>query len=392
MRQRELTVCAELAGRQADMIRLLRDLVMFDSPSRNREGVGAVSARIGEFLRIEGVATASIPNETYGDGLRASAAPDAAGPPVLLMGHCDTVFPEGEAMRRPFRVKDGCAYGPGVADMKGGLVLNAFVLAALARSGWADCPVVGLFTVDEEISSPWSRTVIEEASRGARAVFNSEPGRPNGNVVIGRKGGFFFRLEIQGKAAHSGVNFSSGINAVTEAAHKVVALERLTDPEQGVTANPGAIGGGHAFNIVAAEAFVEAEVRYRNRADRDRIRLEIERLASTSTVAGTTTRLLPHGEFPPMEETGGSRALFDIYAGAAAELGFEVSGEFSGGCSDAGFTASNGIPTLCGVGPVGGLPHTEQEYLKIDTLVPRAQALALSILRSGRTDPDRQAH
>jgi glutamate carboxypeptidase len=382
MTPQERAVCAHIATRKAAMIELLADVVNIDSQSRDSDGVGAVTGRIDDFLRAQGIATTSFAHAAYGKCLRATLASGAAGPPVVMMGHCDTVFPKGEAARRPFRIDRSLAYGPGVSDMKGGVVLNAFVLEALARSDAAACPVIGLFTADEEIASPWSRSIIAETCRSARAVLNTEAARPNGNFVSARKGGVFFRLEIEGKAAHSGANFSAGVSAITEAASKVLALNGLTDLDQGITANSGAIGGGQAFNVVAANAFIEAEVRYRNLADRARLYAEIERIAAESAVAGTKTRLIVHGEFPPMEESAGSRALQEVYRAAAAETGIETRGEFSGGCSDAGFTASANIPTLCGVGPVGGLAHTEDEYLDIDTLVPRAQALAMTVLRS----------
>ena len=147
----------------------------------------------------------------------------------MLMGHRDTVFPKGEPTRRPFRIENGNAYGPGVADMKAGLVMNAFVLAAFQKFGGAPAPLVGLFTSDEEIGSPACRPIIEAEARRARAVFNSEPGRPTGNVVNGRKGGVFMKMEITGKAAHSGGNFSDGISAIEELARKIIALHAITD-------------------------------------------------------------------------------------------------------------------------------------------------------------------
>jgi glutamate carboxypeptidase len=382
MTQLERDVCAHLATRKSAMVELLANIVNISSQSRDSEGVGAVIDRIDDFLRPCGIGTEVFSNPAYGKCLRANLDPGAASSPVVLMGHCDTVFPKAEVARRPFSLTQGRAYGPGVADMKGGVVLNAFVLEALARGGDMGCPVVGLFTADEEIASPWSRTIILETCQGASAVLNSEATRANGNFVSARKGGVFFRLEIEGKAAHSGANFAAGVSAVTEAASKVLAISGLTNLDHGITANPGAIGGGQAFNIVAASAFIEAEVRYRSLADRDRLRAEIDRIATESRVGGVKTKLIVHGEFPPMEDSAASRALQETYSLAAAAVGIETHGEFSGGCSDAGFSASAGIPTLCGVGPVGGLAHTEDEYLEVDTLVPRAQALAMTILRT----------
>ena len=143
--------------------------------------------------------------------------------------------------RRPFTIRDGVAYGPGVADMKAGLVMNCFVLAAFAKFGGAPAPLVGLFTGDEEIGSPEGRAVIENEARRARVVFNSEPGRVSGNVVTGRKGGVFMQMRITGKAAHSGGNFTDGISAIEELARKIQAIHALTDLDRGITLNVGLV-------------------------------------------------------------------------------------------------------------------------------------------------------
>src|SRR5690606_38297311 len=170
-------------------------------------------------------------------------------------------FSQGEASRRPFRIENGRAYGPGVSDMKAGLVMNAFVLAAFRKFG-APVPVVGLITSDEEIGSPSSRPIIEAAAREARAVLNAEPGRPGGNVVTGRKGGVFMRMTIEGRPAHSGGNFENGISAIGELAHKIVAIHKLTDLTKGTTLNVGIVRGGEALNMVAPSAEAELDLRY----------------------------------------------------------------------------------------------------------------------------------
>jgi glutamate carboxypeptidase len=273
------------------------------------------------------------------------------------------------------------AYGPGVADMKGGLVVNAFVLAALAGSSASRLPLVGLFTADEEIASPSSRPVIEREARGARAVFNSEPGRPSGNVVVGRKGGIFMRFDVRGKAAHSGSAFTQGISAIEEAAHKVLALHALTDLDRGVTVNVGVIGGGQTLNTIAPHAFGEMDLRYIHAAERDACLERVEAAVRDCTVPGTRGELTVTGEFLPLEPSPDGQALFELFSACARSVGLETGSEFSGGCADSGAAAAMGAPTLCGTGPVGGHSHAESEYIEVETLVPRAKAMALSILR-----------
>jgi glutamate carboxypeptidase len=372
-----------LAGERAAMLGLLEDLVNTDSGSYDKPGVDAVGDLIRSFLDASGIVHETVANDTFGDGIRATVG-GGANTTILLMGHRDTVFPKQEASRRPFRIDNGRAYGPGVADMKAGLVMNAFVLAAFQKFGGAPAPLVGLFTADEEIGSPSSRPLIESEARRARAVFNSEPGRPNGNVVSGRKGGVFMRFEVTGKAAHSGANPELGISAIEELARKTVALHALTDRAKGTTVNVGLISGGQTVNTVAPWAKGEIDLRFVTPADRSAAMARIEEIMATSYLAGTSAKLEIAGEFLPLVETPEGKRLFDVYTSCAGELGLKVAGEFTGGCADSGFAANVGAPTLCATGPVGGRAHTPDEYLEVETIVPRAQTLALAVMRVGR--------
>jgi glutamate carboxypeptidase len=377
----EAQVTAWLAGQQQAMIDLLRATVEIDSGSYNKAGIDAVGAAIEAFLASQGIPTERLAQARHGDCIRAmvGAEPAAASPAnaptnIVLMGHRDTVFPDGEAKQRPFTIRDGIAYGPGVADMKAGLVMNAFVLAAFARFGGAPAPLVGLFTGDEEIGSPEGRPVIEAEARRARAVFNSEPGRVSGNVVTGRKGGVFSAFRITGKAAHSGGNFVEGISAIE-------AIHALTDLERGITLNVGLVSGGQSVNTVAPWAEGQIDLRYIHPEDRDEIMGRIEAIIARSFVPGTRAELAIKGEFLPLNQTPVARRLFELYVQSAADTGFATAGEFTGGCADSGFTAAVGAPTICAVGPVGGKAHSPDEFLRIDSLVPRAQAMARAILR-----------
>jgi glutamate carboxypeptidase len=269
--------------------------------------------------------------------------------------------------------------------MKAGLVMNAFILAAFHKFGGAPAPLVGLFTGDEEIGSPEGRPVIEAEARRARAVFNSEPGRISGNVVTGRKGGVFSLFRITGKAAHSGGNFQEGISAIEELARKIQAIHALTDLDRGITLNVGLVSGGQSVNTVAPWAEGQIDLRYVNPEDRDEIMGKIEKIIARSFVPGTRAELTIKGEFLPLNQTPAAKKLFDLYVDAAEDSGFATAGEFSGGCADSGFTAAAGAPTICAVGPVGGKAHSPDEFLRIDSLVPRAQAVARAILRLEKT-------
>ncbi len=385
----EAAITAWLATQHDAMIDLLRRMVDIDSGSYDKPGIDAVGAVVEQFLAGHGIAVERLPQSKHGDCLRAAAPwQGSAGPGggneaanILLMGHRDTVFPAGEAARRPFTVEGTTAYGPGVADMKAGLVMNCFVLAAFARFGGSPAPVVALFTGDEEIGSPEGRPVIEAEARQARVVFNSEPGRATGNVVTGRKGGVFMAMRVTGKAAHSGGAFTAGISAIEELAHKIIAIHALTDLDRGITLNVGLVFGGQSVNTVAPWAEGQIDLRYVEPADRDDVMARIAAIIARSAVPGTKTDLTIRGEFKPLVQTEAARRLFDLYVDSAAANGLHVEGEFSGGCADSGFTAGVGVPTICSVGPVGGKAHSPEEFLDLGSLVPRAQACARAILR-----------
>lgn len=366
----------------AEMVSLLEVLVNSDSSSRDKAAVDATGDILKAFFAKHDIPIETFPDATYGEAIRAYV--EVAGSnqrPVMLLGHRDTVFPPGEARRRPFRIEDGRAYGPGVADMKAGLVMNVFVLAAFKACNCAPAPLMALITSDEEIASPFSRAVIEQQARLARLVLNSEPGRASGNVVSGRKGGAFIRFEVFGKAAHSGANFSDGRSAIGEMAHKIVALHAMTDLDRGTTVNVGLVSGGQTVNTTAPHAVGEIDIRTMTTTDRQAALDQVAAIMAQSTVPDTHATWEILGEFLPLEGSAKSNQLLDLYLGVSAEQGVHIAGEFTGGCADSGYTAAQGIPTLCGLGPVGGKAHTVEEYMEVATMLPRAQAMAMTILR-----------
>jgi glutamate carboxypeptidase len=387
----EREVLAWLEQQREAMIELLGLVVNTDSNSYDKPGVDAVLGHFRKHLEERGLSpqlidTAPVDGARFGDCLEARlpAGDGGANGHILLLGHCDTVFPTGEAARRPFRVEGERAYGPGVADMKAGLVMNTFVLEALARFGGARHPLTVLYTSDEEIASGASRPVIEAEASGARAVFNAEPGRPSGNLVSGRKGAMFLTIEATGVAAHSGVAPEKGKSAIEELCRKVLDLHALTDLETGTTVNVGLIQGGQSINTVAPHARARVDVRFKTMAAMEAAEAAIREIVGRTYVQGTTTSLTEKAMFLPLEETPAGDALFEHYRACARDLGREPGREYTGGSADSGFTAAAGAPTLCGTGPVGEKAHSPHEVCHLDTMVPRAQALALAILRLDR--------
>ena len=367
-----------LAPRRAEMEALLQKLVNTESFSHDKPGNDRVGDLLAEFLAGPGIEIERIPVESFGDAIKVTVA-GPGNAHALMMGHRDTVFPTGTVAKRPYAAVGDRAYGPGVADMKSGLVLIAFVLKAFAATGGAPFPIVGLFTGDEEVGSDTGRPIIEKLAVGARAVLNMEPGRASGNVVSARKGGFWMKIDVKGRAAHAGVNHQAGRNAIEALARKVIRLHALTDYDAGITTNVGVIEGGIGHNTVASWASAEFDVRIVDEAQRAPIVAAIADILEAEDVPDTVaTGTMMSNRVPMAAET--SRDLLARYAAAAAEIGFSVGGEFTGGCADSGFTSAMGIPTLCGLGPVGEKAHTEDEVCHLETLVPRAQAVAATLI------------
>ncbi|MFI5446337.1 M20 family metallopeptidase [Polaromonas sp. UC242_47] len=362
-------------GQFDQYVKDLETLVNIDSGSRDQEGVRQVLAWLETFFKQR-----NIPCERHHHGetwvaLSASVGEAAAREKnILLLGHCDTVFPAGEAARRPFKVKDGIGYGPGVTDMKAGVLMNAYLLHAWQLMGRQDMALSCLFTSDEEIASPRSAEAVAAFSTRSAYVFNSEPGRPNGNVVIGRRGGVFFGLEIQGRAAHAGNNFYEGISAISSLADKIRQIDQLTSREDDVTVSVGLIRGGVSVNTVAPHASAEIDLRVPDMAQRDRYYTLIGDICRDNP-RGETSSLTIKGEFQSFVQSDASKRLAEMYLSTSVKHGLMVQGQFTGGCSDAGIASTCGAAVICAVGPSGGGYHTEDEYVDLGSVVPKASIL-----------------
>ncbi|HKK31500.1 MAG TPA: M20/M25/M40 family metallo-hydrolase, partial [Alphaproteobacteria bacterium] len=212
---------------------------------------------------------------------------------------------------------------------------------------------------------------------------NAEPGRESGNVVIARNGASFFKIKVTGVPAHSGGQHEKGISAIGELAHKITALHALTDYGIGTTVNVGLVQGGEAVNMVAPSATAAVDVRFKSMEARDAVWEKITPILEEAFVPGTKTEIIEHRGFLPVQQTPESKEIFDLYVKCGAQAGLTIGGEFSRGSADSGFTSQVGAPTVCGTGPVGGRAHTPEEFMRLDTMVPRAKTVALSIMRLG---------
>lgn len=379
----EQRLLAYLQTNEPALRALLGQLVDIDSNSHDHAGIATVFAALTDFLADHGIATSPIRDAGRAIAISAKTGPDRDR--QMLLGHCDTVFPTGEVMRRPFSVTDDKGTGPGILDMKGGVAINAFVLAALHKLD-VGIPVVALFTGDEEIASPLCRPVIEAMARASRVVFNGEPGRPSGNIVTRRKGALFCRIDATGVPAHSGANFTDGRSANQAVALLIPALHALTDLEAGITVNVGLMQGGISVNTTAERAWCEIDIRYVQPEQRAAMIACVQQRVNANPVEGTSLSFTIKGEFLPLTESKEQQEVASLYLDVSRELGRPTGAELSGGCADSGFTAAAGVPTICGLGPVGQFPHTPREYIEMPTLLERAEVLAVTMLRLHRRE------
>jgi glutamate carboxypeptidase len=386
-----------LRERYDDVLARIGELVEIDSGSFTAEGVNRVAdlcqARfeaggwtVERHRHRPGPEWAGPPLGDMVVGRRAGSRPVAeGGRRLLLLAHMDTVFDEGTAAARPFRASGGRAYGPGVTDDKAGVVCGFEAVEVLCDlAGFDDFAGITLVcSPDEEIGSPFSRPLIEALAGEHDVAVGLEAARTNGALVSARKGISAFTVEVAGKAVHAGVRPAEGANAVLEAAHKTVALQALNGRWPGVTCNVGVLRGGSRTNVVADRAVMQVEVRAATTAAFDQAMAEVGRIVAATTVAGTTAELLPAHRHPPMERTGAVAALVAEAQAVARDLGFEVGEAATGGAGDANTTAATGLATIDGLAPVGGEAHGPDEWLDLDSVVPRTALLAGLLARLG---------
>jgi glutamate carboxypeptidase len=315
------------------------------------------------------------------------------GPPggarVLLIGHLDTVFDPGTVATRPFRMEDGVAHGPGVTDMKSGLLAGLYALKALIgeRGGLPFERLVFVANPDEEIGSPTSTPHIRALAADVDVALVLECARANGDIVSSRKGIMDIRLHVKGRAAHAGVEPEKGRSAILEAARIVEDLHALNGRWPGVTVNVGVIGGGTRPNVVPEACRLEVDVRATSREALEVAEAELRRVAEATEVDDTTVEFDLMARWWPMEKLERSGRLVDHARTLAQVLGFEVKDTATGGASDANTTSGMGIPSLDGLGPIGGNDHSPAEYLDVDSIVPRTTLLA-GLLLAVAADPE----
>ena len=384
----DIQLLRDLAARRGDaFVAELEQMVNVDCGSYTREGVSVIAGLCADRMREHGwtvdrrVHEPAEGEQALGD-LVIGTLEGSGGPDVLLVGHTDTVFDEGTVAERPFRADGARAYGPGVSDMKGGLLTGFHAVEVLQEAGFdAFGRITYVCNPDEEIGSPWSGPLIRELAPAHDAAFVLEGARQNGDIVSARKGITDYSIEFVGRAAHAGVEPEKGANAVLAAAIATVAMQELNGRWPGVTVNVGVARGGTRTNVVAERCVLQVDLRSPELESLEAAEAEIDRICAGHGVDGVTARVVGNGWHRPMEKKEGGARLAALAIEIASELGFELRDAATGGASDANTTSAAGTPTIDGLGPIGGDDHAPAEWLDLTSVVPRIALLAGLISR-----------
>ena len=366
----------QLEVRRSTFLADLETLVNLDSGTYDRDDVTQVSSWLQRRVESWSADVRWHFSTEFADSFAVTLlGPGEAN--VCLLGHMDTVFPHGTAATRPFRIEGDRALGPGTCDMKAGLLAAIYAVDALKSVGFNQYHTLRcVFTADEEVGAPSSRAFVEEMAGGRDAVLVLEAGRENGDIVGLRRGGGVYRLEVHGRSAHAGVEPQKGRSAALSLCRQVIALHGLSDLAAGNTVNVGTLRSGIRPNVVPDLAVAEVDVRAPTQHEMEQLLQNAEAVLTREALPDTTYTWSPVSFRPPWEPNEGTTQLAALAATIASRLGFAVAAASTGGTSDGNFTAALGIPTLDGLGPVGGLDHSPLEYIEIASIVPRTALLA----------------
>ncbi|NWE74697.1 M20/M25/M40 family metallo-hydrolase [Pseudomonas yamanorum] len=366
---------------KADALKLLERLVNIDSGSGYEPGLTQVRDIAVDELKQLGFSIQLVPDAAAHNSHVVATLKGTGKAKILLMAHMDTVFKERSAAARPFHIKDGRAYGPGVMDDKGGIVAGIYALKVLKNQGFKDyAQITFLLDASEETGTDGASELIRNTAKGHDVTLNLEPGRPADGLVVWRKGSATAVVEVKGKAAHAGVAPELGRNAAMEAAHQILQLGKLGDAEKKTTINFTVINSGDRVNVIPDQATAKADVRAALPEEFDRIEKDLARVSANKLIPETEVTTSLHRGLPPMPQTPESDKLVAIAQGIYGELGRKLTIEGSGGAADASLSAGVGTPTLDGFGIVGGNIHTPEEYAEVESVAPRIYLLSRMIM------------
>ncbi|PSW27565.1 peptidase M20 [Photobacterium phosphoreum] len=353
----------------------LRPLINIDCGTLTVDGIDVVATLMAQKYLDLGWNVKRIDCGIAGTGLEVRNKPQTDHIDVMLIGHMDTVFPVGTAAARPMTHDDERAYGPGVSDMKSGLLSVVYALRDLDPTALDALSICVCMNPDEEIGSLHSETWLKSVAINAKHVLVAEAARADGSLVKARKGMARYRLSFHGKAAHAGNEPQNGRSAITEMAHWILAINAMTDFESGTTLNAGVVSGGAGANIVPDFAEVVVDVRFWDNDEYAAVDAQIRALTETPFIDGVTITVEREAHKPSMVPSPQTEVLMAQVEAVGKELGIDITWQAVGGGSDANLTAVLGIPTLDGLGPIGAGFHSEDEWLDLASIEPRIRLL-----------------
>ena len=366
-----------------EMVALWQEVVNLESGPHEKAGIDAVAGRFRQVLAKAGAAIRTVDFDQAGNMLIAELGEPVAKPGILFLGHMDTAIAAGAIARQPFTIRDGKAYGPGVLDMKGGIVAFLYAIQALQAAGYNARPIKVVLAGDEEVLHARSNApeVFMAEARGCAAAFNTETGFVDNGIVVGRKGVARFMLEVHGVAAHAGNDPENGRSAILEMAYKIIAVQNLTDKDKGISFNVGVMQGGKTSTAVPDYAKIDIDVRYKDPDDLEWILAQLQQVADKTQVDGTRSQVTYMEGIKPMKTTDAVLQLFELVRKTSVENGFgEPYAKVVGGASDSAYSIIAGVPTVCSMGVKGGRNHSPEEFALVDSLFERAKLLAACLL------------
>ncbi|QRF56202.1 M20/M25/M40 family metallo-hydrolase [Variovorax paradoxus] len=367
--------------KKEESLKLLERLVNIDSGSTNAEGLEKVRTLVVDELRQLGARIETFPAEPHPGSNVVATFTGTGKKKILILAHIDTVFKDGTAAAKPFYVKDGRAYGPGVMDNKGGVVAGLQALKILQQLGFKDYgQLTFLIDTNEETGSVGTSALIERVAKQHDVALNLEPGRPADGLVVERKGSATALIEVKGLAAHAGVAPEAGRNAAMEVAHQVLQLSKTADAAKKTTVNFTVLTANGPTNVIPATASARGDVRAATPEELDRVEKDLQRISQNKLIPDTEVKVRLIRGLPPMPRSPASDKLVATAEGIYAEIGKKLTIESSGGAADASLVAGVGVPVLDGFGIVGGGIHTPEEYAEVESIVPRLYLLSRMLM------------
>ncbi|UDN61223.1 M20 family metallopeptidase [Clostridioides sp. ES-W-0016-02] len=372
-----------------EIISLWKEIVNIESYTNCKESVNKLADRLKCEFEKEGLDCDLIDAGNNGSTLIGTLGSNRNKKPIIFSGHMDTVFEIGTFGENPFKIMEGKAYGPGVLDMKGGIVISLYVIKALNKIGYKDRPIKIVFSGDEEIGHKDSNggDIILKEAKGGLCAFNMETGLVDNSLCVGRKGRIGCNINVKGVETHAGNDFEGGRNAIEEMANKILQIQKLTNLEVGTTASVSIIKGGRVSNSIPEDCSIEVDLRFEKVEEMENVKKRIQEICEDTYIEGTSTYVDFISEMMPFETTEDVMKFHKFVNTVSKENGFgEINSKRLGGSSDASYLTIANVPAICSFGVKGEWNHTSREYALVDSMFERVKLISTIVLNLDKFD------